>query len=566
MSDTRIAARLTYTGTASPPSSAQVPVDASGLVVALDVPEGVLLVRAALKVRAPADDVTLNLTPASTLATSDGQTALDPARSVTWLSLDWGSRRPLSSVELKLVATTPAQNAKKGRLSVAEGGSWYPPTPSDTVATNTVENLPGILAGRLLVEFVEASAAPPPVGTPKTLSATQLQSIILRAPARPPDLTAFVGDGAGTLFFHHSVPMLPRQELVMEDVLSAALQRAWPANLQSGTVAVSLRSSGLGMFDRVQLVLDTLDVLQRWSTGTRTQTLSLGTDGTAAAQVSVPKDRPLSEVRFQVRHQLREESLPLTPRPPERPPLAYHCGSGIAAAQSFTSTGAVGRLAALDLHLRPLTRKVEGFLTLHADVHGRPDETPLPPGPLPLRLLEDGTAPWPARWVSFAPEKALTLGAGAWWAVLSTTEGEVLWSLTDFMDEASTTLPGPALHRTEPLSPWLPHEATIPGTDVNPQELWACSRPRFRPVESEPPPRPRLQLRWGTRTLDVTPDEDGVVALDARALATLTPPGGTGSPPPLEVLIRSAAAGDVTLSELQVVIPRRETYGLFPRS
>ncbi|WP_342374047.1 hypothetical protein NVS55_21805 [Myxococcus stipitatus] len=566
MSDTRIAATLTYTGTATPPSSAQVPVDASGLVVALAVPEGVSLVRAALKVRAPADDVTLNLAPTSTLATSDGQTTLDPAKAITWLSLDWGVRRPLSSVELKLVTTTPVQTAKKGRLSVAEGGSWYPPTPSDTVATNAVEVLPGLLAGRLLVEFVEASAAPPPVGTPKTLSATQLQSITLRAPARPPDLTAFVGEGAGTLFFHHSVPMLPRQELVMEDALSDALQRAWPAKLQSGTVAIALRSSGLGMFDRVQLVLDTLDVIEHWSAGTRTQTLTVGTDGMATAQVSVPKDRPLTEVRFQVRHQLNNEHLPLAPRPPGQPPLAHHCGSDISAAQSFGSKGAVGPLAALDLHLRPLTRKVTGVLTLHADAHGRPDATPLPTGPLTFQLEEEGTAPWSARWVSFTLEKPLALGTGTWWAVLSTTEGAVLWSLTDFMDEGSTTMPGPTLHRIGALSPWLPHEATLPGTEVNPQLLWACSRPRLRPLATEPPPRPRLQLRWGTRTLDVTPDEDGLVALDARALAPLTPPGGTGSPPPLEVLVRSAAAGDITLSELHVVIPRRETHALFPHS
>ncbi|NTX06916.1 hypothetical protein [Myxococcus sp. CA040A] len=569
MSDTRVGATLTYTGTATPPTAAQIPVDTAGLVVALDVPAGVALVRAALTVRAPSDDVTVNLSPTATLATSEGQTALDPAQPITWLSLDWGARRPLSSVDVRLPAS-PTQTEKKGRLSVAEGGAWYPPTPSDTVSVNAVAPapLPGILASRLLVEFVEASSAPPPVGTPKTLAATQVASIALRAPARPPDLTATVGVGAGALFFHHALPLLPRQELVLEDALSDALQRAWPVDLKSGAVAVALRSSGLGMFDRVQLVMDTLEVIQRWSDGAESQTLVVNTDSSVSARVTVPRDRALSEVRFHVQHQLRDEDLPLAPRPPSMPALSHHCGSGYSAAQAFRATRATGPLAALDLHLRPLTRRVVGTLAFHADVHDRPDDAPLAGGSIPLLLEQEGSAPWASRWVAFTPGKPLELGTGPWWAVLTVDEGDVLWSLTDHAETAPTPgalTPGTALHRTEAMGPWLPRENGLPGEEEDAEALWACSRPRLRPLTAVPPLPPRLQLRWGTKVLDVTAREDGSVALDAKALATLTPPGGTGSPPPLEVLVQSRVAGDITLSGLQVVIPQRETYPLFPR-
>ncbi|WP_163867032.1 hypothetical protein [Myxococcus eversor] len=568
MSDTRVGATLTYTGTATPPTAAQVPVDTAGLVVGLDVPAGVALVRAALTVRAPSDDVTVNLAPTATLATSSGQTVLDPGQSITWLSLDWGARRPLSSVDVRLPAT-PTQTEKKGRLSVAEGGAWYPPTPSDTVAVNAVAPLPGILASRLLVEFVEASSAPPPVGTPKTLAATQVASIALRAPARPPDLTATVGVGAGALFFHHALPMLPRQELVLEDALSDALQRAWPVELKSGAVAVALRSSGLGMFDRVQLVLDTLEVIQRWSDGAESQALAVDTDSLVSAHVTVPRDRALSEVRFHVRHQLRDEDLPLAPRPPSLPPLSHHCGSGYSAAQAFRATRPTGPLAALDLHLRPLTRRVVGTLSFHADVHDRPHDAPLAGASIPLLLEQEGAAPWASRWVTFTPGKPLALGTGPWWVVLTVDEGDVLWSLTDHAETApapGTLTPGTALHRTEAMGPWLPRENGLPGAEEDAEPLWGCARPHLRPLTTVPPPPPRLQLRWGTKVLEVTAGSDGTVALDAKALASLTPPGGsTGSPPPLEVLVQSRVAGDITLSGLQVVIPRRDTYALFPR-
>lgn len=557
MSDTRVGATLSYAGTARPSADTVVPVDPAGLVLTLDVPPGVELRRAELTVQAPADDVTVDVTPGATLATSSGKSALSAAESLTWLSLDWGVRRPLLSLELQ-----PKNDTKKGRLSVAEGGPWYPPTPSDTVSLGRVEPLPGLLASRLMVELVESSSVPAAPGTPKTLAATSISGATVKAAARPADLSALLG--TGTLFFHHALPLLPRQELTLGDALSATLQRAWPADLAGGTLAVTLRSSALGMLERVRLSLDTLAVTRTWSGGEEALTLAVDSDGEGVARATVPPDRPLSEVRFTLAHRLRDELVPLAPRPPALPPLSHRCGSGYAAAQAFSGPREAGLLVGLDLHLRPLTRRVKGTLALYPDAHGRPGETALKGSTVELSLEEQGTPPWAARWVTFEPPRPVALAPATWWAVLTVTEGDILWSLAPATNAPAggALAPGTALYRAEAAGPWLPREAPEAGA---PGALQALARPRLRAPASEPPPPPRVRLRWGTRVLDVTPGEDGGVALDARALAALTPPGGTGNGPPLEVLLSSRVAGEITLSGLRVTSPRSDTYALFPR-
>jgi hypothetical protein len=560
MSDTRVGATLTYAGTATPAAATVVPVDPAGLVLTLSVPPGVELRRAALSVQAPGDDLTVDVTPRATLATSAGKSVLSAAETVSWLSLDWGVRRPLVSLELQ-----PRNDTKKGRLSVAEGGPWYPPTPSDTVSLGRVEPLPGIMASRLMVELVEASSVPAAPGTPKTLAATSISGVTARAAARPADLTATLGTDA--LFFHHAMPLLPRQELTLGDAaLGTALRRAWPADLEGGTLAVTLRSSGLGMLERVRLSLDTLSVTRTWTGGEEALTLALDSDGEGVARAAVPPNQPLSEVRFSVAHRPRDERLPLAPRPPALPPLAHRCGSGYAAAQSFSAPAGGGELVGLDLHLRPLTRVARGTLALFPDTHGRPGDVPLKGATLELVLEEKGPPPWSARWVSFQPARPIPLEPATWWAVLTVTEGDVLWSLSplDGAPVPGTLGPLTACYRAEEAGPWLPREAPLPdgGTTAR---LWAFTRPRLKATASAPPPPPRVRLRWGTRTLEVTPGEDGAVSLDAAALAGLTPPGGTGEGPPLEVLVHSRVAGEVTLSAPRVTSPRSETYALFPR-
>ena len=188
MSDARVIARLDDKGRNEP---ALAPVDSTGRTLVLDVPPGVELLRASLTLQAPGDDVMVDVVPGATLATSTGRKQLSKDESIEWVSLDWGARRPLTFLQLQTPAGSPAG---KARLSVAEGGPWYPPTPSDTVPLGgNGQPLPGIMASRLMMELVDASAADPL--KPKVLVPTKLSGVVVKAAARPADLTVLVEPG-----------------------------------------------------------------------------------------------------------------------------------------------------------------------------------------------------------------------------------------------------------------------------------------------------------------------------------------------------------------------------------
>lgn len=559
MSDARVTARLDDKGRNEP---ALAPVDSTGRTLVLDVPPGVELLRASLTLQAPGDDVMVDVVPGATLATSTGKKQLSKDESIEWVSLDWGARRPLTFLQLQTPADSPAS---KARLSVAEGGPWYPPTPSNIFPLGgNGQPLPGIMASRLMVELVDATSAADPL-KPKVLVPTKLSGVVVKAAARPADLSVLVEPG--TLFFHQATPLQPFQELTLVEDLTAALQRAWPAELKGGQVALTLRSSAPAKLTKIHLTLDTATVVQQWSSGGSSLSLPLVRDGEASASIDVPVGQKLKEVRFRVQHQLRDEHLPLTPQPPPEPLLAHRCGSGFAAAQSFSAPVGGGPLVGLDLHLRPLTREVKGTLTLFPDTHDRPGEQLLEGTTLELSLEETGNAPWPYRWAAFELPKPVALDSG-WWAVLTVTEGTVLWSLGEpgSAPDEGPLVPRTALYRTEDTSPWLPREVPSPkkGEASGP---WAFTRPRLQAPAVLPPPPPRVRLRWGDRSLDVTPDEDGSVFLDEHTLEKLPPPPVTpkpGAPPRLEVVVLSGAGGESTLSGLRVTIPRGDAYPLFP--
>jgi hypothetical protein len=282
----------------------------------------------------------------------------------------------------------------------------------------------------------------------------------------------------------------------------------------------------------------------------------------------MPPDRPLREVRFLTRYQPRGERIPLAPQLPAAPALAHRCGGGWAAAQAFSPPDGGGTLGGIDLHLRPLTRSVQGTLTLFPDAYGRPDAVPLGAS-MELTLEERGNAPWDARWVSFALPRPIALDAKTgWWAVLTVTQGSVLWSLGDAAGVTANggLAPRAALYRAEDAGPWLERE--VPSTGDTRVAPWAYSRPRLLASATEPPSPPEVLLRWGPRQLAVKPDAQGRVSLDERMLADLPPPGApaTGAVPALEVVVRSRAAGALTLSELRVTSPRSDTYPLFQPS
>ncbi|QRN93832.1 hypothetical protein JRI60_32320 [Archangium violaceum] len=548
MSDAQVIARLDDSGKAEPNL---MPVGPSGRSIVLDVPPGVELLRASLTLQAPGDDETVDLVPGATLATSTSKNQLSASEPIEWFSLDWGTRRPLTSLVIQ-TAETPKG---KGRLSVAEGGPWYPPTPSDTVALGgTGQSLPGIMASRLMVELVDATSTSGPTA-PKVLAATKLSGVVVKAAARPSDLTVLVEPGV--MFFHQATPLQPLQEMTLGDNLSTALQHVWPADLKGGRVTVTLRSSSAGKLKRLHLALDTATVVRTWSGGEASLRLPIASDGEVIARIDEVPGQGLREVRFLVRHQPRDEHLPLAPRPPPLPSLAHLCGSGYAAAQAFSPPSEGGSLVGIDLHLRPLTRAVKGTLSLFPDAHDRPAEKPLKGATLELAIEEKDDAPWPYRWIPFDLPEPLALDGTTWWAVLTVTEGDVLWSLGEpgSAPTSGVLVPRTALYRTGDTGPWLPRTGGP----------WAFSRPRLRAPATEPPPPPRVQLRWGNKLLDVTPDETGLVSLDAKALEALPPPVSPagGAPPPLEVIVQSRIAGELTLSGLRVTSPRTTAHPLF---
>jgi hypothetical protein len=243
--------------------------------------------------------------------------------------------------------------------------------------------------------------------------------------------------------------------------------------------------------------------------------------------------------------------------------MAHRCGAGFAAAQAFAPPTGGGLLAGIDLHLRPLTRTCKGTLTLFSEAYDRPGDKPLKGATLELDLEQTVEPPWPALWVSFEAPKPILLEEAKWWAVLTVTEGNILWTLEKpgAAPRSGELAPLTALYRTEDTGPWLPREEPAP-VGGKPGALWAVTRPRLRAPAAEPPPPPSVKLRWGAKVLTVLPDDTGLVALDERALEGLTPPEGDPIPP-LEVVVQSRVSGELTLSELRVTSPRSDTFKLF---
>ncbi len=563
MTRARVGATLRHGGKVVP-AGPTAPVDAQGLTVALDVPPHVELLRASLTVQAPGEDVTVDVLQAATVTTSLGAGPVPSNEPLQWFSVDWGARRPLMFLQVK----TREANVE-GRLSVADGGPWYPPTPVTTVPlgdkANTALPLPGVLASRLLVEFFTPPANPVPPATGQKAAAT-VTSLVVKAAARPPDLSVHVEPERP--FFQHGMPLQPLQELTLREDLRAALQQAWPADLKGGTVTLALRAPAPSRLQRLGLTLETASLTQVWSHGGDTLALSLAAEEEGVGRVEVSPDQPLREVRFLARYQPRGERAPLSFPSPGNPSQAHRCGEGFAATQSFTSSEEGQVLAGMDCHLRPLTRSVKGKVTLFPDAYGRPGTVPLAPG-VAFVMEEQAQVPWDARWVSIELPKPLSLDATRrWWAVLTVDQGSVLWSLGDAasVGGASGVEPRAALYRTEDTGPWLERE--VPGLSGSRGGPWAYSRPRLLAADTAPSEPLQVFLRWGTRELPVKLDDQGWARLDERALAELLPPSApaTGVPPLLEVVVRSRVAGELTLSELRVASPQRDTFPLFQPS
>jgi hypothetical protein len=545
MSEARVGATLKRAGAAVPAGRAA-PVDPAGLAVVLDIPPGFELERASLTVLAPGDDETIDLVPGAALATSEGETALPATKAAKWLTVDWGTRRPLTLLKLGVVET-----GRQGRLELAEGGPWFPPFPLSLITLGgDGQRLPGITGTRLMVTFLD-------LANPPQSALTKPQSLVVKAAARPVDLSAAIDPDAP--FFQHALLLAPGEELVLRDELTRTLQRAWPDELVGGRITVTLRSSSPGRLRRLRLSLDTSRHLRAWSGGASSQTLSLMGDRDAITSVPVPADQPLQGVELTVRSSLRGEQVPLTPALPKGG-FAHQLAPLRAAAQALATADEGVMLVGFDLLMSPVTRTLKGTLALHPDAQGRPADAPFKGAVIPLSLEEEGEAPWPARWLSLDLPKPVPLGKSVGWAVLTLTEGTALWHLDEAPgpDTSGSITPRGTSYRVD-NGPWLPREVPLPGGKVL-VSPWALVRPRLR--APAPPPPPTVALRWGTNRIDAPLDSRGRIALSARALEPLVPPGAALSPP-LEIIVSSRAPGEVVLSDLEVSISRRDDYPLF---
>jgi hypothetical protein len=179
---------------------------------------------------------------------------------------------------------------------------------------------------------------------------------------------------------------------------------------------------------------------------------------------------------------------------------------------------------------------------------------------VPVLLEEDGAAPWPARWLSLNLPKPIPLGRSMSWAVLTLTEGTALWSLDNAPPAREADGIGPRGTSFRDASGlWLQREppSAAGGTQA---PLWALTRPRL--ISATPPPMPTVALRWGANRIAPSLDSRGRLALSARALEALVPPGASLNRP-LEVIVSSRAPGQVVLTGLRVAISGRDDYPLF---
>ena len=122
------------------------------------------------------------------LDTLNAQTSCDlgvfpTAKPITWLLADWGTERPLASIEIK--TTTPG----KARIKVFRQGAWMPLHPVELIVTGTVQAINPLVAEKLLIELVQAGQYP---GLWNPVTAT-ITGLALQAATLPGDLSLTVG-------------------------------------------------------------------------------------------------------------------------------------------------------------------------------------------------------------------------------------------------------------------------------------------------------------------------------------------------------------------------------------
>ena len=142
--------------------------------------------------------------------------AFPNSSAVSWLLADWGSERPLASIQVQTAT------AAKARVKVFSNGGWSPLYPIDIIATGSVQGFNPVVAGKVLIELVTSGQYP---GLWNPAPAVVI-GLILKAVTLPGDLSLTV---AGQAVGSRLSGLLPAAGAPVEGFAVATGRLACPA-------------------------------------------------------------------------------------------------------------------------------------------------------------------------------------------------------------------------------------------------------------------------------------------------------------------------------------------------
>jgi len=451
--------------------------------------------------------------------------AFPNSSAVSWLLADWGSERPLASIQVQTAT------AAKARVKVFSNGGWSPLYPIDIIATGSVQGFNPVVAGKVLIELVTSGQYP---GLWNPAPAVVI-GLILKAVTLPGDLSLTV---AGQAVGSRLSGLLPAAGAPVEGF--AAAVNAYLADPKS-VRPVPLHFSA-GLPGRLQAQFSPVAVtLIRQLDGNANEGLSLswqgragesaGSHGEAQSGVSLPDGALLQEFGFIVDVELLPETLlfPPTPKATGRAQLAAPLAC---VAQGFHTDPQGPALSGLDLNLRPRGQDLEATLALHPELHGRPAPVPYSGAVLPIRWPAGADPRGADGWLRLTLPRPVQLPDANWWTVLTVQQGEAFWNLA--VEPAEGV--GACLYR-KGEGAWL----------IRGGQEWAQTR--LRVASPELKALTNVTVQRGNTQVSLSVDEAGRVRAELADLDMLNSDKSAG----LEIRFEAVAAGHITLRGLRVV-------------
>lgn len=537
---TEINARLMRRGIALD-SGATLDVDPDGLDVLISFPGDTSVIAAKCTITTAGDNEYTPIDQHSCSVTTSHGPGYTSAP-VTWVTVDWRTRRVLAEITLSVEGPVPA--GVEGHLKLAEAGPWYGPTPSILPLGHKFQ-LPGLTAQRLMIEFFRRD------GDKLLPVAVPIKHVALTTFAYPPDLALSVGEQPP--FAQHPRVFRPGEQWEVEQPLREALHRALHAhqNIDDTTVYLHMKSSAPGKLANIRLELVTSRQLSTWKSGRANATLNLEPDVAQGVEVPLPKAAQWESLSCCVASQLAQEaSLPTNASGVST--VSHRCRPGVLVGQELAAVPVGARVCGLDLHLRPLTAVINMHLQIYRDRFGLPSTEPVQGEPIVLKSQESSAPPWPARWVSFTCNNTEIPVGEPWWIVMKVVEGDILWSLDPVASDDRET---PRVYYRNSGDPW--HECRLPPEQAGRPKRAAGARARVR-VEAETTPEVKYSVLVAEQQLPVVPNDAGQIFVGAdRFQQPLTLP--------LRIYAHAPIRAVIHYSNLRVSLTREATTFRFPR-